>query len=63
MIELCDDENVVVKPYEIWLNCANDEENVVVKPMKFDWIVWMMQMLLLNPWYLIELCEWWRCCC
>ena len=45
------------------MNCAYDEENVVVKPMKYDWIVWMMKMLLLNPWNLIELCERWKRCC
>ena len=44
------------------MNCVN-YENSVVKPMKFDWIVWIMKIFLLNPWNLIELCEWWKCCC
>ena len=43
--------------HEIWLNCVNNE-NVDAKLMKFDWIVGMMKMLMLNPWNLIELCEW-----
>ena len=52
------DEKIVFKNREIWLNCVNDE-NDDVKPMKFDRIVGMMKMLLLNPWNLVELWEWW----